>query len=290
MYRNRIHRRTAWRCLAGTVSTLLFACGPALPAPPAIDWDEAPTGLEQQALTDTHFVWHTLRGEAARVHYRPGSFAARHAVMLMRSADASVRRAIEIVGIEHYERPVDVFFFDTRADLIDFVGVPATGYADWESSSVFLVFSPTWRAFDTHEIAHVVSINTWGVPAEPIWWIREGLSVYVDGRCREHTVQALAAEYLRRGELPHASDLIYRFANVGEMPGYLGSGSFVGFLYETYGVEAVHRIWQQGADAIETVTGASLDGIDARWRAWLENIESDVEPEEWRRVIDDGCG
>ena len=282
--------RLSPRCLAGTVIALLCACESAPPASPAIDWEEAATGLEQQALADRQFVWHTLRGEAARVHYRPGSFAARHAVMLTRSADASVRRAIEIVGIEHYEHPVDVFFFDTRADLIAFVGVPATGYADWESSSVFLVFSPTWRAFDTHEIAHVVSINTWGVPVEPIWWIREGLAVYADGRCREHTVQALAAEYLRRGELPYASDLIYRFANVGEMPGYLGSGSLVGFLYETYGVEAIHRIWQQGGDAIETVTGASLNAIDARWRAWLENVESDVEPEEWRRVIDDGCG
>lgn len=255
-----------------------------------MDWGEAPSGLEARALADTHYVWKALRGEAVRVHYRPDTFAARHVVALTRSADAAVRRAVEVVGIEHYDRPVDVFFFDTRDQLIDFVRVPATGYADWASSSVFLVCNPTWRAFDTHEITHVVSIDTWGVPAEPVWWIREGLAVYADGRCRDHAVRALAAEYLRRGELPHARDLIDRFSEVGEMPGYLGGGSFVEFLYDTYGVDAVRKIWQRGGDAIEPVLGTSLDDLDARWRESLRRVDPGVSPEEWRKVIDVGCG
>jgi hypothetical protein len=74
------------------------------------------------------------------------------------------------------------------------------------------------------------------------------------------------------------------------LPGYLGGGSFVGFLYETFGVDAVRRVWQQGGDAIESVTGASLEDLDARWRASLEDVESRVEPKEWRQVLEAGCG
>jgi hypothetical protein len=266
----------------------LLTCSPARSA--GIDWSEAPTGLEQQALADTHFVWRTFRGEAVRVHYMPDSFAARHVVALTRSADAAVRRAREIVGVEHYDRPVDTFFFNTRDELVAFLGVPATGYADWRSSSVFLVCNPTWRAFDTHEITHVLSLNLWGEPLEPVWWIREGLSVYADGRCRDHAVRALAAEYLRRGELPHARDLIHHFQQVGELPGYLGSGSFVGFLYETYGRDAVKQVWQKGGDAIEEVLKTRLDVLDARWRESLRGAGESIPPEEWKTVLDRGCG
>ncbi len=270
------------------LAALLAAARPAPAA--AVDWSEAPSGLEQQALADTHFVWQTLRGEAVRVHYVSGTFAARHIVALERSADASVKRAMQVVGVERYERPVDVFFFQSRDQLVDFLGVPATGYADWRSSSLFLVCSPTWRDFDTHEITHILALNAWGEPAEPVWWIREGLSVYADGRCREHAVRALCAEYLRRGKLPHVRDLIFKFREVGEMPGYLGSGSFVGFLYETFGRDAVKKIWQQGGEAIEKILDTSLEELDARWRGSLKSAGDGIDPEEWKQVLDKGCG
>jgi len=251
---------------------------------------EAPTGLEREALEHPGYTWHTFDGAACRAHYQPDTFAARHIAALTRSADASLARAVDLVGEGPYTRPLDVFFIDSREQMMDLISVRATGYADWHSSSVFLVVRPDWRSFDLHEITHVVSINRWGEPAEPVWWIREGLAVYSDGRCREHSVDEIAAEFMRRGELPKVRDLIDRFADVGEMPGYMCSGSLVGYLIDHYGIRKVKKIWQRGGHVIEQVLGVRLDTIDRDWRKSLEGIRTRPEADEWKRVIDIGCG
>lgn len=260
------------------------------PARAAIDWDEPPTGLEQEALANPDFHWSLLQGERCRVHYLAGTFAARHIDALTRSADGAVAKTLAALGEERYERPVDVFYIGSREEMIALVGVRATGYADWRSSSVFLVCNPEWRTFDVHEITHVIAASLWGVPAEPVWWIREGLSVAVDGRCRDHGVDQVAAEMLRRGDLPNPRDLIEHFADQGELRGYLASGSLVAFLLERYGPGKVREIWQRGGGEIEKILGTDLDALDGEWRAALDGVEGRIAPEEWEHVMNEGCG
>jgi hypothetical protein len=258
---------------------------PASPAPP-----DTLTGLARRAMDHPGVTWREIDGKAVRVYYQPGTFGARHVAALTRSADGALEEAVALVDSGPYERPLNVFLLTSRDQMIDLLGFRATGFADWRSSSVFLVVRDDWRSFDLHEITHVVSMSKWGEPAEPVWWIREGLAVYADGRCRDHTVDELVAEYLRRGTLPTAADLIDRFGDQGELRGYLSSGSLVGYLVETYGIHKVEAVWKQGGDHIESVLGTKLANIDRGWRARLAAAGKPIPPEEWTRVDSLGCG
>jgi hypothetical protein len=277
---------------AGLITGLLFgslvpAAGRGAEPAPA---PEPLTGLARQAMDHPGVTWRELDGEAVRVHYQPGTFGARHVAALTRSADGALKTAVALVDSGPYEHPLNVFLLTSRDQMIDLLGIRATGFADWRSNSVFLVVRDDWRAFDLHEITHVVSMSKWGEPAEPVWWIREGLAVYADGRCRDHSVDEVAAGYLSRGQLPRAADLIDRFREQGEMRGYLSSGSLVGYLVETFGMRKVEAVWKQGGDTIETVLGTKLDDIDRGWRAKLRAVQAPIAPEEWARVDSLGCG
>lgn len=256
----------------------------------AVNWAEKAVGLEREALQSPGFTWRLLQGTHCRVHYLPGTFVARHVAALSRSADSAVERALATLDVGQYERPLDVFYVGSRDEMESLVGLHVTGFADWESSSVFLVCNDQWRSFDLHEITHVLSYSLWGDAAEPYLWIREGLAVGTDGRCRDNDVKSLAAEFLRRGELPGVLDLMYRFPEQGEMPAYLGSGSLVAFILDRYGIDAVRELWQRGGGAMEQILGVTPETLDKEWRAELDTVEGRPTDDEWKTVIDVGCG
>jgi hypothetical protein len=274
------------RILCALSLVWLWACARVAEAPAAV---QEPAGSALAALQHPDFTWRTRTARGCRVHYEPDTFAARHIAALTRSAEGALDRARDMLG-EPYDRIIDVFYIGSREEMQALMDVRATGFADWESSAVYLVCTEEWRSFDVHEITHIVSLTAWGRPVEPVWWIREGLAVAVDGRCLDLSVDAYAAEWLRRGELPSAEDLALRFHEQGELRGYLGSGSLVGFLAAEFGMDAVEEIWKRGAEDLPEVLGVGFQELDARWRETLRTVEERPSEAEWAIMLDAGCG
>jgi len=251
---------------------------------------QEPTGFVRVALEDTTFTWKTMDGDGVRIHYQPGSFAERHRAMLMRSVRAATDANLKYFGEPEYPRRLDVFFLNSRDEMERIYGRGVTGLADYRTGGVFLVCNPEWRSFDTHEIGHMVTLGLWGEQNETSAWMREGVAIATDGWCLEYSVDEIAKYLLDKGELPPLREIFGGYSELGEVRGGMYAGSVIDFIRQTYGTEAVRRLWQRGSDHFADAVGASVESVE---RAWREHLERAVDPTvnvDYERVDDKGCG
>lgn len=148
-----------------------------------------------------------------------------------------------------------------------------------------------------HEIAHAVASAfgdpTFGVAARRIAGIPvmispgliEGLAVAVDWpagyeRLTPHqSVRAMMA----MGVTPTIRQLLsLQFLTVSSARSYTTAGSFLRFLLDTYGAEALRKLYASGGD-FEAAYGKSIATLEAEWRAMISAIELPVEEIEGTR-------
>ena len=260
------------------------------PAGPPVRRNDELAGMAQAALSNPDFVWKSIEGDGCRIHYQPDSFAARHVIMLLRSAERSMEEGLEFLEEGEYGRRIQVFYVNSREEMKKLTGMGSTGYADSESNSVYLVCKDDWRSFDQHEITHILSLNIWGNPHEPVEWIREGLAVYVDGRCGQYTINDLVGYLLAEDEFPSLKTVIFSFREQNDLIAYLQCGSVIGYVCETYGVEALRKLWDEGAENIESVLGVTLEELEAHWRKHVPESYPGKAEVDWKAIEDHGCG
>jgi hypothetical protein len=78
-----------------------------------------------------------------------------------------------------------------------------------------------------------------------------------------------------RGELlPIATFEKNGWRKKSDLVTYPESGSFVKFLYEKYGVDAVRQLWQRGDGQIARIFGKSIDDLEREWRATIATADA----------------
>jgi hypothetical protein len=55
---------------------------------------------------------------------------------------------------------------------------------------------------------------------------------------------------------------------------YPETGSFVKFLYEKHGVDAVKQTWKGGSGQIPRIFGKQIDDIEQEWRATIAAVDA----------------
>ena len=87
----------------------------------------------------------------------------------------------------------------------------------------------------------------WGAGAEPYAWFREGLATYNQGFCGPYTILELTGFLQEEGLLPSIDELVHSFTKSEhhEIVRYMHAASFVGYLYETYGMNKVRELWDR---------------------------------------------
>jgi hypothetical protein len=246
--------------------------------------------LAKKALEDTTFTWKSLGSEEVQIYYQAGSFAEKHRAMLLRSASTAFQEALNCLGEPDCDRSIRVFYLDSRDEMNRIVGRPYSGFANWSASSVFVVFTPEWRSFETHEITHVLTMELWGTPHAASRWMIEGISVHCDGWCREYAVDEIAFYFLSRGELPPLKECFDSFASLGEIRGGFYAASVIGFIRRAYGAEALRELWVRGHGSIPEVLGVDAGKIEVMWKDYLksnvrEGVQIDLEA-----IKEFGCG
>ena len=250
---------------------------------------QEPEGLAARALVDSRFTWIRRDTTGFRVYFAADSYAARLQDSLVTRLPGALGHARRLLGTPAPLGPLDVFFVDSRDDMAQLIGGPATGFAHRAARAVFLVTNPAWRAFERHEVMHVVAWHAWGPPAANTDWLEEGLAQAADGRCDDYSNEtALRGLVRRRGWVPF-DDLLGSFRQQEDLRAYLQAAVFVEYLLQAYGAPALATLWRQGSQAGTQLDGRALRAIEADWRT---RIAVGALPDEGAltRIEAGGCG
>jgi len=249
---------------------------------------QEPAGLAAAALSDPALTWTRSDASGVRVWFQPGSYAHAHRDSLVKRVSAGLAADRALIDAPPLAGPVDVFFLASREQMAAITGHAVTGFAEMATRSVFLVTNPGWRAFERHEIMHVVAASAWGPPAAGTAWLQEGLAQAADGSCGEHPNAAVAAALAERhGWLP-LDTMLGRFREQSDLRAYLQAAAFVAFLIKEVGSETLRSLWRQGATAESPVAGRAL----ATWeREWRDSFGAPaIARDRLDRIEREGCG
>jgi hypothetical protein len=208
------------------------------------------------------FAWKSEETTNFRFYFEPGTLGEKHIDELKENAEQSRIRVLGFLGEKRYEKRVTIFILDSRAKMKALIGKEINGVGLPKILSLLYVFSETINASGAHELCHVLAKNLWGNADD---WINEGLAVYSDGVWRRYQLDDLAKHLLLKSKLIPLEEILKHFDKYPELITYPEIGSFVKFLYEKYGMNAVREIWKQDASAIPRVTGRSLNDLEKDW-------------------------
>lgn len=250
---------------------------------------QEPEGLAARALANERYGWLPRTAPAFRVYFQAGSYAARHQDSLLNRLPFALQHARALLQTSAPAGPIDVFFVETRDDMAQLVGGRATGFAHQSARAVFLVTNPSWRAFERHEVMHVVAWHAWGPPAPNSDWLQEGLAQAADGRCGNHTNEEVLRGLTHQYGWVSLEDMLVNFRRQPDLRAYLQAAAFTRYLLDNFGPAMLERLWRDGSTADTVVGDRPLATVEQQWRAAI--ARGDQPPAAELATIDDvGCG
>ncbi|HEX9893355.1 MAG TPA: hypothetical protein VGA78_05495 [Gemmatimonadales bacterium] len=250
---------------------------------------QEPTGLAASALGNPAFTWLRRSVPGFRVYILADSYPARYQDSLLARLPSAARHAEAMLQIEPLAQPIDLFFIESREQMTQLIGARATGFAQPSARAVFLVTNPTWRAFERHEIMHVIAGQAWGRPGPNTDWLVEGLAQAADGRCGSFTnADVLLALATRRGWIPFPT-VLTEFRNQPDLRAYLQAAAFVDQLLGRFGPTPLKELWTRGAAVDSVLGGMTLMAIEEEWRAELRETAR-LSDGELAAIETKGCG
>jgi hypothetical protein len=230
---------------------------------------QAPAGLAASALADSSFAWIRRNIPGFRVYFAADSYPAAHQDSLLQRLPRALSHARALIKAPELHAPIDLFFIESRAQMTSLIGGRATGFAQPSTRTVFLVTNPDWRAFERHEIMHVIAHHAWGPLAPGNDWLNEGIAQAADGLCAGYSNEDVAlALTAGHGWIP-LDTLLTRFRAQPDLRAYLQAAVFVDYLLERFGAAAVAKLWRLGSRPDSRIGGQTLAAIERRWREEL---------------------
>lgn len=246
-------------------------------------------GLAQKVLADSSYNWIAVKTPHFRFYYEANTYASQHFTELRQGAEEARLHALEILREENYAPSIDLFYLNSRERMIPALGTQPVGWSESRSNTVLLACNENLRPLHRHEIMHVLSMNLWKLPPLLEAWLLEGLAVYADTPCAGFSLHEIAARLQQENQLVSLYKLVYEFYQPKDLRAYMQSGSFVQFLYETYGREKFRRLWEHGVTHLPEITGKSHRETEMEWRVFLQNIDQPKFEADWQLLIEKGC-
>ena len=173
--------------------------------------------------------------------------------------------------------------------MAQLIGGRATGFAHQSARAVFLMTNPSWRAFERHEIMHVVAWHAWGPPAAHTDWLQEGLAQAADGRCGGYTNEAALRGLTAQKGWISLDDMLANFRGQPDLRAYLQAAAFSRYLLDTYGAPVLEQLWRKGTRPDTLIGDQPVSIIEQEWRALASGGETPP-PAALARIHSDGCG
>jgi len=250
---------------------------------------QAPNGLAASAIADSSFHWISREVAGFRVRFLADSYPAGHQDSLLARLPDALDHARRLLDAPAVGTPLDLFFVESRDEMRRLTGLSVTGLAQASAPAVFLVTNPEWRAFERHEVMHVVAARAWGPAGPNSDWLVEGLAQAADGRCAGRSNSEVAAALIQRhGAIP-LDTMLVAFRRQQDLRAYLQAASLTGFLLDRVPIADLRSLWRTGSTPRARLAGRPLEAWFGDWR---DQLASDWHPEpaELDRVESKGCG
>ena len=245
------------------------------------------TGVAREALSRDGFAWRTEAAEGVHLHYLPGGLTAQRAPELARSAAEALRSDRMLAHLPQPPEPIEVFLVESREQARRLTGGRGyLGQAIPGELTVFIVMLPGRPPAFRHEIMHALTLKLWGLQRRGSW-LQEGVATWAGGSCHGHSVDAVAAGFLRDGTLPTLDRLAEHFWEIDELNGYFTAASAVAFVHRQGGAHAVRLLWESVPPASPHPLGTGGAEMEAAWRRYLATVPpARIDPE---RLRQHGC-
>lgn len=186
---------------------------------------------------------------------------------------------------ESARQRLQLYFLKDRETLTAYTGFPANGYTDTEKGIVYFVDKAPFHLAFRHELMHALSWRLWGPPKG--YWLSEGLAVFASGTCGGYSLHSLARAIREAGKFTAFQNLTDTFDFKAVEPSLQGA-SMVKYIYDTYGVNTLKNIWQNGLPNERKFTGISLDELQRGWLAHI-NRPGYRTAIDWNNIHASGC-
>jgi hypothetical protein len=247
-----------------------------------------PGPAARELLAAPGFVWHTLETDHLRVHTPASSDVDSRAAALADSTELARAKVLQLLGEPTEvdgEPKAEVFFVDDRGDMQQLARRPIAGFAQPGELTAAFVAGTGYKPFLRHELAHAYASTRWGT-LNAGDWLTEGIGALAQGDCQGHSIDALAAGYLRADLVPPLRVLTDDFRAFPELPSYVVAASVVDFVRQREGMARVRALWSAPRSG-EHPLGAGGDRIEAEWRRHLAGVAPAALDEERLRAA--GC-
>ncbi|MBI1849313.1 MAG: hypothetical protein HYR85_03110 [Planctomycetes bacterium] len=234
-------------------------------------------GLVAASLLSTTDPASVLTGVEKTAHFeirfRPDSRAEASVDRVASLVEGDLEHILKELDLHEFKYTIRLFLYDDVAELQKITGVPSGGHSTTLESHVPHDNDQT----RVHELVHVVAEKFTEHGPEPRnLFFAEGLANAVLRFVSGVPVDAVAAFYLKRGELPtlaeiHAIPNFYAW--LGQHPGFNGydvGGSYFRFLLDTYGAAKTRKYY--GGVPARQAFGVDLASLEKGWHARLGKV------------------
>lgn len=211
------------------------------------------------------------------IHYQPGTYPdvyLNETIALLEESLIHVEATLNV----NLEGTFDIYLAGT---LFEAPNAHLRGLSQSNDRRLFLLIDGSGDAAENaylvrHEMTHLVSWNTWGAPNSTM--ISEGLATYAGKSALEEagylTYEELCVGAYDAGVMASMAAIERDFqaflGHIRHRFNYFGSGCFVDYLIDTYGLEPMSQLYHS-ADYPGLYNGSSLASLDADWQAYLES-------------------
>ena len=216
----------------------------------------------------TGFAWKIDRVANFELNYEAGTEAALRISQLEEVAEKGRGSILQMLGENAYDPTIHVFFVESIERMKQLIGSEVIGRSRPTQHAVFCVVAPFSELSLKHELTHEIATNLWG-PAEH--WLEEGLATFaVDNKSSLMKRQCLGMMQCKQW-IPLKKLVTSQWESSSFSPDdtYPELGGFVEYLYETYGVEYLQKIWKGGSKSIRKVYGKRLSKLESDYRSDL---------------------
>jgi hypothetical protein len=207
------------------------------------------------------FTWRADRSAGFDFYFEPNSTAERDIEKIKKIMDGARAHINTLLGGNPSLR-ISVFLVESRPRMKELVGHETNGVAGAAVQAA--IYSDKVKAIGGHESCHILARALWG-DAHGVW-VNEGLAVYSDDQWWGLPLHSLARGMMDRHQLVALRDLARNMRKYDDVVTYPELGSFVKFVYETRGRDAVKALWQNGAPK-------DLDQLEKAWLAEVAKAE-----------------
>ena len=237
---------------------------------------QGPATVAERTLARSDFRWSHRRTANANVYVLRGSDAAPLLSQLAVKSEQAITENLSWLGERGTKGRLNLFFVGSRDEQRPFTGTRSAGWSIVAEGTAFLVANDSVRPAIRHEVMHLLSWRLWGSPGG--MWLSEGVATASAGRCRDWTIDEIAAALYRQRELATAATLRRRFRTGGTegTVHYISAASLVMYIDATFGRAKLRELWSSGLAGVDQVLGISALELERRWRAQTATVDSPV--------------